>query len=68
MDEQENFSHQFGEYTHAPNHETVSALKIRSKMKRDARHTDTTTSNIITTNVGGMHEEVLTKLLRIYTI
>ena len=34
-------------------------------MKRDARHTDTTTNNIITTNIGGMHEEVLAKLPRI---
>ena len=31
-------------------------------MKRDARDTDTTTNNIITTNTGGMHEEVLPKL------
>ena len=37
-------------------------------MKRDARHTDTTTNNIITTNIGGMHEEVLAKLPRIDTI
>ena len=34
-------------------------------MKRDARHTDTTTNNIVTTNIGGMHEEVLAKLPRI---
>ena len=68
LDEQENFSHQFGQDTHAPNPEAVSALKIRSKMKRDARHTDTTTNNIITTNIGGMHEAVLAKLSRIDTI
>ena len=37
-------------------------------MKKDARHTDTTTNNIITTNIGGMHEEVLAKLPRIDTI
>ena len=54
LDEQENFSHQFGYHTHAPNPEAVSALKLRSKMKRDARHTDTATNNIITTNIGGM--------------
>ena len=54
LDEQENFSHQLGHHTHAPNPEAVSALKLRSKMKRDARHTDTATNNIITTNIGGM--------------
>ena len=37
-------------------------------MKRDARHTDTTTNDIITTNIGGMHEEVSAKLPRIDTI
>ena len=37
-------------------------------MKRDARHTGTTANNIITTNIGGMHEEVLAKLSRIDTI
>ena len=37
-------------------------------MKRDARHTDTTTSHIITTNIGGMHKEVLAKLPHIDTI
>ena len=37
-------------------------------MKRDAHHTDTTTSIIITTNIGGMHEEVLAKLPHIDTI
>ena len=58
LDEQENFSHQFGQHTHAPNPEAVSALKLLSKMKRDARHTDTTTNNIITTNIGGIHEVV----------
>ena len=58
LDEQENFSHQFGQHTHAPNPEAVSALKLLSKMKRDARHTDTTTDNIITTNIGGIHEVV----------
>ena len=68
LDEQENFSHQFGQHTHAPNPEAVSALKLRSKMKRDARHTHTTTNNIITTNIGGMHEEVLAKLPHIDTI
>ena len=69
LDEQENFSHQFGQHTHAPNPDAVSALKLRSKMKRDAlRHTDTTTNNIITTNIGGMHEEVLAKLPSIDTI
>ena len=68
MDEQENFSHQFGQHTHAPNPEAVSALKLRSKMKRDACYTDSTTNNIITTNIGGMPEEVLAKLPRIDTI
>ena len=69
LDEQENFSHQFGQHTHAPNPEAVSALKLRSQIKRDARHTDTTTNNIITTNIRGMHEEVLAaKLARIDTI
>ena len=37
-------------------------------MKRDARHTDTATNNIITTNIRGMHEEVLAKLPHIDTI
>ena len=37
-------------------------------MKRDAHHTDTMTSIIITTNIGGMHEEVLAKLPHIDTI
>ena len=37
-------------------------------MKRDAHHTDTTTSIIITTNIGGIHEEVLAKLPHIDTI
>ena len=68
LDEHENFSHQFGHHTQAPNPEAVSALKLRSKMKREARYTDTTTNNIITTNIGGMHEEVLAKLPRIDTI
>ena len=53
---------------HAPNPEAVFALKLCSKIKRDARYTDTTTNNIITTNIGGMHEEVLAKLPRIDTI
>ena len=51
-----------------PNAETVSALKLHSKMKRDARDTDNTNKNIITTNIGEMHEEVLVKLSRIDTI
>ena len=68
LDEHENFSHQFGYHTHAPNPEAVSTLKLRSKLKRDARCTDTTTNNIITTNIGGMHEEVLAKLPCIDTI
>ena len=68
LDEQENFSHQFGHHTHAPNPEAVSALKLRSKMKRDARYTDTTTNSIITTNIRRMHEEVLANLPRIDTI
>ena len=58
LDEQENFNHQFSQHMHAPNPEAVSALKLRSKMKSDARYTDTITNNIITTNIGGMHEEV----------
>ena len=37
-------------------------------MKRDARDTENTNKNIITTNIGGMHEEVLVKLSRINTI
>ena len=37
-------------------------------MKRDAHHTDTMTSIIITTNIGGMHEELLAKLPHIDTI
>ena len=65
--EQENFSNQFGKHTHEPN-QAVSALKLRSKMKRDAGYTDTTTNNIITTNIEGMHEEVFAKLPRIDTI
>ena len=68
LDEQENFSHQFGQHTHSPNPEAVSALKLRSKTKRDTCYTDTTTNNIITTNIGGMHEEVFAKLPRIDTI
>ena len=71
LDEQENFSHQFGQHTHTPNPEAVSSLKLRSKIKRDARYTDTlctTTNNIITTNIGEMHEEVLAKLPCIDTI
>ena len=64
LDEKENFSHEFGEQMHAPNSETVSAL---NKMKIDARVTDNTTNNIITTNIGGMHE-VLVKLSCIDTI
>ena len=68
MDEQENLSHQFGQHTHAPNPEAVSALKLRSKMKRDARYAGTTTDNIITTNIAGMHEEDFAKLPRMDTI
>ena len=68
LDEQENFSHQFDEHKYAPNTEAVSALKLRSEIKKDARDTDNTTSNIITTNIGGMHEQVLAKLPRIDTI
>ena len=37
-------------------------------MKRDACYADTTTTNIITPNTGGMHEEVLAKLPHIDTI
>ena len=67
LNEQENFSHQFGQHTHAPNPEAVTALKLRSKTKTDARFTDTTTNNVITTNIGGMHDELLAKLPRIDT-
>ena len=68
LDEQGNFSHQFGQHTDALSPEAISALKLWSKMKRDARYTDTTTNNIITTNIGGMNEEVLVKLPCIDTI
>ena len=68
MYEQENFSNQFGKHTHEPNPVAVSTLKLRSKMKRDAGYTDTTTNNIITKNIEVMHEEVLAKLPRIDTI
>ena len=37
-------------------------------MKRDACYADTTTTNIMTPNTGGMHEEVLAKLPHIDTI
>ena len=37
-------------------------------MKRDAGYTDASTNYIITTKIGGMHEEVLAKLPRIDTI
>ena len=68
LDEQENFRHQFGQHTQSPNPEAVSALKLRSKMKRDARYTASITNNVITKNIGVMHEEVLAKLPRIDTI
>lgn len=42
------------ETRHPPNAETVSALKLHSKMKRDARDTDNTTNNTITTNTAGI--------------
>ena len=67
LNEQENFSHQFGQHTHAPNPEAVTALKLHSKTKTGARFTDTTTNNVITTNIGGMHDELLAKLPRIDT-
>ena len=63
LNEQENFS----QHTHAPNPEAVTALKLRSKTKTGARFTDTTTNNVITTNIGGMHDELLAKLPRIDT-
>ena len=45
------------EQTHAPNPETVCALKLHSKMKRDVCNTSyTTTNNIITTNIGELAE------------
>ena len=50
LNEQKNFSHKFGGHPHERNPEAVSALKLRSKMKRDARDTDNTTNSIITTN------------------
>ena len=68
LDEQENFSHQFGQHMHASNTEAVSTLKLRSKMKKDARYTETTTNDIVTTNMGGIHEEIFAKLPRIDTI
>ena len=66
--EQKNFSPQFSEYKHAANPMAVSALKQLSKIKKDARDTDNTTNSIVTTNIGGMHEEVLAKLPRFDTI
>ena len=54
LDDQENFSHQFGEHTHTPSSKAASALKLRFKMKRDARDTDDTTNNTITTNTAGI--------------
>ena len=68
LDQQENFSHQFGQHMHAPNPEVVSALKLHSKMKKDARDTGNNTNNIITTILGGMYEEILVKLPCIDTI
>ena len=43
-----------------------STRTLLSKIKRDVRYTDTITNNIIT-NTGGMHKEVLAKLLRTNT-
>ena len=40
-----------------------STRTLSTKIKRDARYTDT----IIITNTGGMHKEVLAKLLRTNT-
>ena len=54
LDDQENFSHQFGEHTHTPSSKASSVLKLRFKMKRDARDTDNTTNNTITTNTAGI--------------
>ena len=54
LDDQENFSHQFREHTHTPSSKAASTLKLRFKMKRDARGTDDTTNNTITTNTAGI--------------
>ena len=68
LDDQDHFIQQTGEHTHPADPEKVAADTLRSGMKREARSSNATTTNVISQSLLGENENVLAKLPKMDTM
>ena len=68
LDAADRFVAQAHQHSHATDPEGNDLLKARAKIKRSAKDTTEKTENIITANIAGFQEDVMTRLQNIETI